>query len=64
VILLSFLRHPVVIDVLEAISQTLLLTIMYVNVPFQGIIITILAFLRKRRSFKKDVWGGRPGIVV
>jgi hypothetical protein len=47
------------------ISPILLLTIlMYVNVPFQGIIITVLAFLRKRRSFKKDVWGGRPGIVV
>ncbi|CAB3994683.1 ATP-dependent DNA helicase PIF1, partial [Paramuricea clavata] len=28
------------------------------------LIITALAFLRKRRSFKKDVWGGRPGIVV
>ncbi|CAB3982864.1 Hypothetical predicted protein [Paramuricea clavata] len=31
---------------------------------FQGIIITVLAFLRKRTSFKKDVWGGRPGLVV
>ncbi|CAB4013971.1 Hypothetical predicted protein, partial [Paramuricea clavata] len=29
-----------------------------------GIIITILAFLQQRRSFKKEVWGGRPGIVV
>ena len=29
-----------------------------------GVIITILAFLRKRTSFKKEVWGGRPGVVV
>ncbi|XP_028413354.1 stimulated by retinoic acid gene 6 protein-like [Dendronephthya gigantea] len=29
-----------------------------------GIIITILAFLRRRTSFKKDLWGGRPGVVV
>ncbi|CAB4027823.1 Hypothetical predicted protein, partial [Paramuricea clavata] len=29
-----------------------------------GIIITILAFLQQRRSFKKEVWGGRPGLVV
>ncbi|CAB4018655.1 Hypothetical predicted protein, partial [Paramuricea clavata] len=29
-----------------------------------GIIIAILAFLQQRRSFKKEVWGGRPGIVV
>ena len=29
-----------------------------------GIIITILAFLRQRRTFKKEVCGGRPGIVV
>ena len=25
---------------------------------------TVLAFLNKRRSFKKDVWGGRPGLVM
>jgi hypothetical protein len=30
----------------------------------QGIIITILAFLKQRRSFKKESCGGRPGIVV
>ena len=29
-----------------------------------GIIIIILAFLQQRRTFKKEVWGGRPGIVV
>ncbi|XP_028415081.1 stimulated by retinoic acid gene 6 protein-like, partial [Dendronephthya gigantea] len=28
------------------------------------IIITILAFLRRRSSFKKQVWGGRPGLVI
>ena len=32
-------------------------------VPSQGIIITILAFLR-RRSFRNDLCGGRPGLVV
>ena len=31
---------------------------------FQGIIIIILAFLQQRRTYKKEVWGGRPGIVV
>ncbi|CAB3993896.1 Hypothetical predicted protein [Paramuricea clavata] len=29
-----------------------------------GIIITILSFLQQRRSFKKEVCGGRPGLVV
>ena len=29
-----------------------------------GIIITILAFLQQRRTFRKEVWGGRPGVVV
>ncbi|XP_028418948.1 stimulated by retinoic acid gene 6 protein-like [Dendronephthya gigantea] len=29
-----------------------------------AIILTILASLRRRKSFKKHVWGGRPGLVV
>ncbi|XP_028414104.1 stimulated by retinoic acid gene 6 protein-like isoform X3 [Dendronephthya gigantea] len=29
-----------------------------------AIILTILSFLRRRKSFKKDVWGGRPGLVI
>ncbi|XP_028396447.1 stimulated by retinoic acid gene 6 protein-like [Dendronephthya gigantea] len=29
-----------------------------------AIILTILSFLRRRKSFKKDVWGGRLGLVV
>ncbi|XP_028414139.1 stimulated by retinoic acid gene 6 protein-like [Dendronephthya gigantea] len=29
-----------------------------------GIILTVLAFLRRRRSFKKDICGGRPGLVI
>ena len=34
------------------------------HVPSQGIIITILAFLRRRRSYRNDLCGGRPGLVV
>ncbi|XP_028396889.1 stimulated by retinoic acid gene 6 protein-like [Dendronephthya gigantea] len=29
-----------------------------------AMILTILAFLRRRKSYKKDFWGGRPGLVI
>ena len=64
---LYFLKHPLVINVLELgqyIGPVLLLTIVYVNVSFQALIIVILTFLRRRSSFMKYVCGGRPGIVV